>query len=111
MMSMLFNMNGSESNKFGITNELKDRPIKNLKKGEVVLGNLLSHFHFKEDGSVSLFINNVEVLTIDTTGNMVFTGNITSAGVVEGSDFTNGATPYNTHKHVTSTDPSGPPIN
>lgn len=131
MMSMLFNMNGSESNKFALTNELKNRPVKDLKKGEAVLGNLLSFVHFKEDGNIVFTIPGGKTLTINgnliinggvvvngliTTdlpggklkvtvtefeldGLMTSTGKITSQGVVEGSDLTNGSTPYSGHLH------------
>ena len=69
-LSLLFNSNASESNKFGISNDFKNRPIKNLAKGEVVLGNLKSYFHFKADGQVSLFINGVEIMTFLANGIM-----------------------------------------
>ena len=146
-LSLLFSSNASESNKFGISNDYKNRPIRNLAKGEVVLGNLKSYFHFKADGQVSLFINNVEIMTflangimqmnaltilnqglvvnggITTTdvpkeitididklildgafetingGTIDSDGDITSQGVVEGSDLTNGSVPYNSHVH------------
>ena len=105
-MSMLFNMNGSESNKFAITNELKNRPVKNLAKGEAVVGNLLSYFHFKADGSVSLIVNGSEVIGISDDGIISITGAVnidgalTATGVIQGSDLTNGFVPYTTHVHA-----------
>jgi len=136
MMSMLFNMNGRESNKFALTNELKNRPVKNLEEGESVLGNLLSFVHFKEDGSVVFTIPTGKTLTINgnviinggviingeiTTENvggilkvtvtefeldglMTSTGKITAQDIIEGTDFTNGSVPYNSHVH---SDPQG----
>jgi len=121
-MSMLFNMSGNESNKFAQTNELKKRPIPNLAKGEVVLGNLVSYAYVKADGSIALFINNVETFSIDKDGNITILGNltmtgdldvtgdidasgdITATGIVQGVDLTNGVVPYTTHVH---SDPQG----
>lgn len=80
MMSILFNINGSESNKFALTNELKNRPVKNLKEGESVLGNLLSFVHFKEDGSVVFTIPIGKTLTIN--GNVIINGGVIVNGEI-----------------------------
>ena len=90
MMSILFNINGSESNKFALTNELKNRPVKNLKEGESVLGNLLSFVHFKEDGSVVFTITTGKTLTIN--GNVIMNGDLAINGnvIIDGDLAING---------------------
>lgn len=80
MMSMLLSMNGRESNKFAITNELKNRPVKDLEEGEVALGNLLSYFHFKADGNIILTIPVGKFLTIN--GNVILNGGIQINGAI-----------------------------
>jgi hypothetical protein len=59
---------------------------------------------------VKALIFNVEAPAMNVTGNIVVTGNITAANVTGTSGVTSGTQAFNTHRHSTSTNPSGVPV-
>lgn len=113
VLALLFNADGRESNKFAIANVTKDRPLKGvMKEGEVAIGTEKAFVYFKDDGSIALIINTVEVFSVDVDGNVTgvgnfgIGGNLDVEGTTESGEFTlnGGAVPYSTHVH---TDPQG----
>jgi hypothetical protein len=73
---LLFNVQGMEENRAGIANLLSER-FKNLKEGEVAIGNYLtkSVIKFLENGDIEIHGTNDERVTIDRNCNININGN------------------------------------
>lgn len=102
-LAVVFNIGGMESNQAAIVNDYKNRPVKDMEKGEVAFGNGIAgtYLKFNTDGSVSLQTSeglNLEG-DLNVNGDINSTGDIESDGLITGSDLTDGITVYSTHVH------------
>lgn len=75
---LLFNVQGQEENRAGIAN-LPNKRFKNLKAGEVAVGNYLttSVVKFLENGNIEVFCQNNEIITITQNANITIGGSST----------------------------------
>lgn len=77
---LLFNVQGQEENKAGIAN-LPNQRFKNLKPGEVVLGNYLtgSYIKFLENGDIEMFAKSGKINIVNT--NVISNQDVIASGI------------------------------
>ena len=98
-LAVAFNISGKESDKAAIVNDYLNRPVRNLKEGECVIGNLKSYFHFKEDGTVVLAING-ETRVQFGSENTVIEGDVRVINQLFASDYhSHNGIQFNSHVH------------
>ena len=82
-LALMFNIMGQEANRAAIVNDPKRR-FKDLKEGEVAIGNFLtrSYVKFLENGDIEIVTTNNQNITVTGDSNLTVTGsaNITSTG-------------------------------
>lgn len=102
---LMFNVMGQEENKAGIINAQPQR-FKNLKEGEVVVGNYLtgSYVKFLQNGGIEVFTEGNATVT---ASNAIIDANVTILGDCEvGGNLTNGGVNVGTpHTHKAGTPP------
>ena len=82
-LALMFNIMGQEANRAAIVNDPKRR-FKDLKEGEVAIGNFLtrSYVKFLENGDIEIVTTNNQNITVTGDSNLTVAGsaNITSTG-------------------------------
>lgn len=88
---LLFNVQGQEENRAGIAN-LPNQRFKNLKAGEVVVGNYLTGSYIKllENGNIEI---NAAGGDINVTGNINVTGDVKAGAISLGTHRHSGVVP------------------
>lgn len=83
-VSILFSLQGQESNTVSISDDPKNRPIRDMKEGEVAIGNYMTgdHAYFDEDGNLTGVVTKDLDLTIGANSTVEIGGNasVTVAG-------------------------------
>lgn len=98
-LMMVFAIQGQEGKLFAIVDDPANRPIKNLKDGEVVLANYKnqSYIYLKDNGDIEIQ---------PSSGTLKINANIDITGIIKGSQVFNGAD-SNTHIHPQAPDSAG----
>lgn len=101
---LLFNVQGMEENRAGVANLVTER-FKDLKEGEVAIGNYLtkSVIKFLENGDIEIYGKNDERVTIDRNSNISIAGNCSIS--VNGTTTLScpGGTTINSDVHINGT--------
>jgi phage gp45-like len=103
-LALMFSVMGQESNRAAIINDPKIR-FKDLKPGEVAVGNFLtrSRVKFLENGDIEIFAANDQNITITGDSNLTVGGNTTITTTGNTVIDTTGNTTINSDGNVSST--------